>query len=431
MDYLFKNATVVRPEGILKNVYVAVKDGKIFSIGNEFAENIDNYEIIDAENKVILPGLINAHTHIPMTLLRGYADDYDLHTWLNDYIFPAEAKLDSRSVKAGSLLGIAEAIMSGTTSFSDMYYFCDDIIEAVLETGMKANVSRGLSLFGDFDKNTHQGFCELKSMKERWHKFDNGRIIIEASIHAEYTSDERLWRCVADYAMENELGIQVHLSETKSEHEECIKKYRKTPTELFLDAGVWDTRAIAAHGVHVTDSDMDILASKNVNIVHNPVSNGKLGSGICRVPELIKKGINVALGTDGVSSNNSHDMFEEMKTAILLQRASRLTPSALSKWDVFKMATVNGAKAQGRADECGEIKEGMDADIILLDFNKPRLVPCNDAVSNIVFSASGGEVCLTMCRGEILYQNGELKTLDLEKVLWEVRNYAVPKVLNV
>lgn len=434
MNYLFENVSAVtmdEDKPLIEDAYVAVTGGKISHVGGDKPAFTAGYEKINGRGKVLMPGLINAHTHMPMTLMRGYADDYGLQTWLNEYIFPAEAKLDGRSVKAGTLLGMAEAIMSGTTSFSDTYYFCDEIIECVVESGMKANISRSLVSTGEeSDFKAHTGFKEMRALVERWQGEDAGRIIIEAGIHAEYTSHPRLWRSAADYAAENGLGMHVHLSETESEHAACIEKYGKTPAEILGENGVWDVRALAAHGVWLSDGDMELLSRKGVVVVHNPISNGKLGSGVCRVPELMKAGVNLALGTDSVSSNNSHDMFEEMKTAVIMQRGARRDVQALKKRDVLRMATLGGAGAQGRKAQCGCIRTGMDADLILLGFEKPGLIPCHDILSSLVFSASGSDVCLNMVRGKILYRDGDFLTLDIEKIVSEVRDYAVPRIFG-
>ncbi|MGI5972060.1 MAG: amidohydrolase family protein [Oscillospiraceae bacterium] len=433
MDILIKNvtaATMDEKNTVLYGAYIGIKDGLIRYIGEDEPPEKAR-ETIDGGGKLIMPGLINSHTHIPMTLFRGYADDYDLHTWLYDYIFPAEDRLDARAVKAGALLGLAEAIMTGTTSISDMYYFCDAISESVVEAGIKANISRGMTDFGkDFNFSAFQPANETRELVERWNGYNGGQIRVDCSVHAEYTSHSRLWRAAAELARENGIGMHVHLSETRGEHDSCVEKYGKTPAALFEECGIFDVRTTAAHCVWVTDEDMDILARHKVTAVHNPVSNSKLASGICPVKKLVSKGVNVALGTDGVSSNNSHDMFEEIKTAVLLGRVSSLDPLSVSKYDMLRAATVNGAKGQGREHECGRIAEGYDADLIMLDFTSPSMTPCHDALSNLAFSACGRDVCLTMVRGRILYRNGEFTGLDIEKIKREVVDYAVPKVMG-
>lgn len=432
-DILFADVNAVTMEDrspVLRNSYVLVSGGKIASVSDAPPAGFSG-ERIDGRGKVLMPGLVNCHTHIPMTVLRGYADDYDLQTWLTDYIFPVEAKLDGRCVRAGALLGIAEAIASGTTSFTDMYYFCDDILAAVEESGIKANVSRGTSLFSeDFTFDSHPGCVDMRRLLRDWDGRDAGRIRIEASIHAEYTSNPKLWSAVADYASANGLGMHVHLSETRKEHEDCLAKYGATPAAVLDRCGVWATRAVAAHCVRVTEEDMDLLAARGVNVSHNPVSNLKLASGIAPVPALLAKGINVALGTDSVASNNSHDLFEEIKTAALIHKGSSGDPRAIGALDALRLATVNGARAQGRQNECGRIAPGMDADLILLDFDRPHLVPCHNVVSNLVYSARGSDVVLTMVRGRILYRDGEFLTLDLDAVRRELNEYVLPRLFG-
>lgn len=431
-DFLFKNATILTVDGAdcIKNGYLSVSDGKITALG-EALPDIDAVRIIDASDKLLMPGLVNAHMHVPMTLLRGYADDYDLKTWLNDFIFPVESKLDARCVRAGALIGIAEMISSGTTSFSDMYYFCDDIAEAVAVSGIKANISRGQTFFGEkFDFDSDIASREMREYSRRWNKYDNGRIKFEAAIHAEYTSVPELWEALAAYSKENGIGIQLHLSETRSEHEECVRKFGITPASLFERSGVFDSRVTAAHCVWVDDSDIKILAAHGASVVHNPVSNLKLGSGIAPVLRFVERGVNVALGTDGVSSNNSADMFETLKLAAILHKGVNLDPGIITADMALGMATIGGATAQGRGDECGQLKAGMDADIIMLDLNRPGLIPCHNPVSTVVYSARGSDVCMTMVRGRILYENGEYMTIDTEKVRHETENYAIPHLFG-
>lgn len=433
MDILFENVTAVTMDDaaqVLTGAYIGVEDGKITYMGHTPPEDPVG-KTIDGTGKVLMPGLVNSHTHLPMTLLRGYADGYDLQTWLEEYIFPAEDRLDGRAVKCAALLGIAEALSFGTTSVSDMYSFCDEILQAVELSGIKANISRGTTQFTeDFDFETNPACMELQAIHQKWHNRDKGRIKIEVSIHAEYTSNYLLWEALSEYAINNNLGMHVHLSETKSEHESCLEKYGLTPAQLLDCHRVWDTRAIAAHCVHVTDEDISLLARRGVTAAHNPVSNCKLASGIARVPQMLNQGLNVALGTDGVSSNNNMDLFEEIKLAAILHNANTLNPQAVSAYDALKMATVNGAKAQGRENECGKIAPGFDADLILLDFQKPHLIPCHNVLSNLAFSAKGSDVILTMVRGKILYDHGKFTFFDLDQTVKELEQYALPLIMG-
>ena len=432
MDTLFSHVTVVTMDermSVWTDAFVGVTDGKISWLAKKAPEE-KPAQIIDASGMVLMPGLINCHTHLPMSLLRGYADDLALQEWLNDYIFPREEHLDARSVKAATLLGIAECLRFGVTSFSDMYYFCEAEAEAIAESGIKANLSRGTSMFlgDDFDFEKFPACQELVALHEKWHNYDNGRLKIECSIHAEYTSTYQLWDALSEYAINNGLGMHVHLSETKKEHDECVEKYGLTPAQLLDCHHVFDTRAIAAHCVHLTEEDMALLAKRKVSAVHCPVSNLKLASGCADVMGMVRAGMNICLGTDSVASNNNLDLFEEIKACSLMAKGKTGDPTAIPAEAALMMATVCGAKAQGREKECGMIKVGMDADVILLDFSQPHLIPCHNVLSHLVYAASGHDVVMTMVRGKILYTAGKYPTIDLGAVVRELHDYAIPTV---
>ena len=432
MDTLFSHVTVVTMDermSVWTDAFVGVTDGKISWLAKKAPEE-KPAQIIDASGMVLMPGLINCHTHLPMSLLRGYADDLALQEWLNDYIFPREEHLDARSVKAATLLGIAECLRFGVTSFSDMYYFCEAEAEAIAESGIKANLSRGTSMFlgDDFDFEKFPACQELVALHEKWHNYDNGRLKIECSIHAEYTSTYQLWDALSEYAINNGLGMHVHLSETKKEHDECVEKYGLTPAQLLDCHHVFDTRAIAAHCVHLAEEDMALLAKRKVSAVHCPVSNLKLASGCADVMGMVRAGMNVCLGTDSVASNNNLDLFEEIKACSLMAKGKTGDPTAIPAEAALMMATVCGAKAQGREKECGMIKVGMDADVILLDFSQPHLIPCHNVLSHLVYAASGHDVVMTMVRGKILYAAGKYPTIDLGAVIRELHDYAIPTV---
>ena len=429
MDTLIKNALIVTmdPENrILPNAYVGITGGKIAYIGAEAPADLPD-NMTDASGCAVLPGLINAHTHLPMTLLRGYADDYDLQTWLNDYIFPKEARFDAESIYFAALLGLAEAVASGTTSVSDMYDFCGEIAQAAADAGVKANISRGILAFEpDFDFKTSKAGQESRQLYETWHGYDSGRIKIDMSIHAEYTSYPAVWRQVAGYAAEKGLGLHLHLSETKKEHDECVRRYGLTPAQVLKREGVFEVPVNCAHCVYITEEDMEILRLHNASAVHNPVSNLKLASGVADVPGMLKRGVNVALGTDGTASNNSMDLFEEIKLSAILHKENTKDPKAINAHAALTLATANGARAQGRGKECGMLVPGMDADLILVDFTRPHMFPCHNAVSNLVYSARGSDVTLTMVRGKTLYKDGEFLTIDLERVRSALKSHALP-----
>ena len=434
MELLFRDVTVVtldRNCSILRNAYVGVDAGKVVWL-DKSAPDDPAGRSIDGRGKVLMPGLINAHTHLPMTLLRGYADDTDLHHWLNDHIFPAEARLDDRAVRAGTQLALAECVASGTVSVTDMYDHIEAIAACVAESGIKANISRAaMCPDGRFDADTDPRVRETLDLIGGWHGYDNGRIIVEASIHAEYTSPPALWETVAALAREHGLGMHVHVSETLEEHEGCLGRYGLTPTAVLDRYGVFGTRTTAAHGVWLTDDDMDILAARGVSVAHNPVSNLKLASGVAPVTDMLSRGVNVALGTDGAASNNTLDLWEEIKTACLLAKNLGGTPNRFTAPQALALAVTNGARAQGRAEQTGQIAAGYDADLILIDFDKPHLTPCQNPLSHLAYAVRGGDVVMTLVRGRVLYENGTFPTIDVERAKYEAVHYAVPLILNV
>ena len=433
MDTLFSNVTVVTMDEelrVLFSAFVGVTDGKISYLSKE-APAEQPAQIINGEGMVLMPGLINCHTHLAMSPLRGYADDVDLATWLNDYIFPREDRLDGRCVKAATLLSIAECLRFGTTSVSDMYYFCDEVAEAVAQSGIKANISRAITYFGDdFDFEKDQRCRELVELKEKWHGYDNDRIRIEASIHGEYTSNHQVWEQVSDYAKAEGLRMHVHLSETKAEHEAAQERHGLTPAQVLDCHRVFDVPGIAAHCVWIDDEDMKLLAKRGITAVHNPCSNLKLASGCARVQDMVKAGVNVALGTDSNASNNTLDLFEEIRAATYMAKGASLDPKALPAQAALLMATVCGARAQGRQDECGMIKVGLDADLILLDFTQPHLMPCHNVMSHLAYCVNGHDVVMTMVRDKILYAAGKCHTIDLNAVVKEFADYVMPKMFG-
>ena len=415
---------------LLDPAYVVVEGERIAAVSSTRPQGPFAQEI-DCGGNVLMPGLVNAHTHIPMTLMRGYGGGCDLHTWLNDWIFPAEAKLDGRAVRAGAGLALAELIAGGVTTIADMYMHTPAIAQAVLAAGISANLSCGGVYFGapgDFSPATCPDCDHQRQLTEEFHEAGNGQILVDASIHGEYTSNVPLWQWMADYAQRKGLGMHVHVSETQSEHEGSLTRWGLTPFRILDRYGVWDTRAIAAHCVWTTEDDWAGMAEKGVACVHNPVSNLKLGSGVAWIPAMKAAGVPIALGTDGVSSNNNQDMFEEMKFAAVLHNGVTRDPLALLPQDVLAMATREGAKALGR--KTGRIAPGYVADLILVDFTRPHLTPCHSVMDNLVYAAHGSDVVMNMARGKIIYKDGTFLTLDLEKIQAEVKSYALPRLFG-
>ena len=312
-----------------------------------------------------------------------------------------------------------------------MYMHTTHIAQAVLEAGISANLSCGGVYFGapgDFGPDTCKDCENQRILTEEFHGAGNGQILVDASVHGEYTSNVPLWQWMADYAQRKGLGMHVHVSETQSEHEACKGRWGLTPFAILDRYGVWDTRAIAAHCVWTTEEDWAAMADKGVTCVHNPVSNLKLGSGVAWVPAMKAAGVNVALGTDGVSSNNNQDMFEEMKFAAVLHNGVTHNPLALLPRDVLAMATRDGGRALGR--KTGVIAPGYTADLILVDFTRPHLTPCHSVTDHLVYSAHGSDVVMNMARGKVIYKDGTFLTLDLDQILAEVRQYALPKLFG-
>ena len=415
---LFKDITILNENfEIEQHKYVVIEKDKIKTISDTMPEGKFDREY-DGKGKLLMPGFYNAHGHSPMSLLRGYGENMNLQDWLFKKIFPFEDKLDSNAVYYGTLLTEAEQMRYGIVSSSDMYYFIDDMVKAVADSGMKSNISRSISHFDDSDPWKGERLQEMKRTFEAYHNTEDGRIKIDISLHSEYTNNLLSIKAVSDYV--NEVGaiMHTHISETKSEHEECKQRHGKTPIQLFDSFGAWNVPAIAAHCVWIEGDDFDIIKERGITVASNPISNLKLASGVCNVPELLRRGINVAIGTDSVSSNNSLDFFEEMKTFAMVSKMYYKDPTAVTPKETLIAGTMAGAKAQGRNG--GILKEGMDADLIVVDLDQPNMHPIHDLLNNLVYSASGTDVLMTMVNGKVLYENGEYKTIDVEKTIFEV-----------
>ena len=421
MEYnmLFKNIGLIDENfEYRENMYVGTNCHRIVYIDSVPPEDEEAFfESYDGRGKVLMPAFYNAHGHSPMCLMRGYGENLPLQRWLNERIFPFEDKLTSEAVFWGTLLSMAESLRFGIVSTSDMYYFIDDMVRAVVTSGAKTNVSRGVTNFGA-PVSESVSLKEAEEAIRMYYGFEDGRILVDACIHAEYTNDLPMMRAVADLAKRYDVRMHVHLSETESEHAECIKKYGRTPAEVFLDTGIFDVPATAAHCVWVSDSDLDIFKKKGVTVASNPCSNMKLANGLCHVPRMYDKGIEVAIGTDSAASNNSLNFFEEIKLFALAGKVTSMDPSVMTPGQVLRSATRAGALSQGRSD-CGLIREGFRADLIVVDVSEPNMHPYEDMANALIYSADGKDVCLTMCDGRILYRDGEYTTIDIEKTYFE------------
>ena len=425
MKLLLKNGAILATEHgrfrCIKNGFLGIDGDTIDYIGEKRPETRYGEEK-DMSGRLLSPGLINCHCHTPMTLLRGVGSDLPLHEWLFDKVFPVEDRLTAAEIRAGNNLALLEMIACGTTSYSDMYFEPRTAVENAVAAGIRANICRPVQSF-DEDERYEDSRRAKESLElfRTCHGMANGRIRIDFSVHAEYTCTERI---VRGYAADcRALGgrMHIHLAETKQEQEACIRKRGKTPAAWFRDLGVFDSPTAAAHCVWLTDGDTEILREKGVSVVHCPTSNLKLGSGIAPVPKLLKAGLNVALGTDGAASNNNLNMMEEVHLASVIHNGAALDPLVMKPAEVWNMATSNGAKLQGRSDT-GSLEAGKKADIIAFDLDRPHLYPNFDPLALLTYSAQGSDVCMTMVDGKILYENGEFRTIDREKVMADAKS---------
>ena len=433
MDTLISNVTVVTMNekmDVLFGAYIGVTDGKISYMGKTVPQE-QPATIIDGTGMVAMPGLINCHTHLASTVLRSFLDDVTSAEALEQQL-QKESKLDHRSAKASALLGIAECVRFGITSVSDLYYYPDATAEALKETGMKGNVALSAYRFiadtEDFDFETDEQCRELVRLKEKYHGKDG--IKIDGGIYAEYISNHKLWEGIADYCAEEGLGVQMHLACTDAEVENCLDRTGLSPAELLSCHRLLNVPVTAAGCAALTEEDKAVLGKKKATAVVTPCANAKRGLKSAPISATVKAGINVALGSDGAVEAGNLDMFQVMRQAAYGERIATGDPAKFPAPAVLMMATVCGARAQGRQDECGMLKEGMDADIVLVDFTAPHLMPCHNVLSSLVFSAKGGDVALTMVRGKILYQAGRFPTIDLKEVVEEITGYAIPRLLE-
>ena len=433
MDTLISNVTIVTMNekmDVLFGAYLGVDAGKIAYIGKTAPEGQPT-TIIDGTGMVLLPGLVNCHTHLATSVLRSYCDDLSSREALEEQL-RREDKMDSRAAKAAALMGIAECLRFGVTSVSDNYYYPEATAEAASEAGIKANIALSSYRFVDqneeFDFETDEQCALLRRVVEKWHGHDDGRIKIDAGIYAEYTSNYKLWEGLVGYADEQKLGFQLHLAQTKEEAESCLDRTGLGPAELLGCHGVFNVPVTAAGCACLSTEEMKMLGKKKVTAVACPLEAAKNGNPVTPVLECVKNGMNVALGTGGAIECGNLDMFEVIRGTAMAVRSGSGDAASMPAAAAIMMATVCGARAQGRADAIGMIKEGFDADLCLVDFTAPHLMPCHNVLNALTFSAKGGDVAMTMVQGKILYQNGKFPTIDLNHVVEELTTYAIPKL---
>ncbi len=421
MNLLISNVQVLLESGNtweVKESSVAVSGDRIVHIGPP-PDDFTPDRVLDGRRKLLIPGLVNAHNHSYMTLFRNYADDLPFQTWLFDRILPLEDRLTGDDCYWGSMLSIMEMIRTGTTCFFDMYMFIHETSRAVHETGMRACLSRGLVGEGDDEGGTRRLTDALSEMDSP-EFLNHPRIHFMLSAHAPYTCDPVYLKKVVDVAQIRDVGLCVHLAESRSEIDTIRAHYGCTPVEYLDRVGFLTERTLAAHGVYLTDADLDILAERKVHIVTNPVSNMKLANGFAPLEKMLDRGIPICLGTDSAASNNTQNLFKDLQSVVLIHKGNQESATSIPASLALSFATINGANALGLSQKIGAIRVGMQADLVLLDLDQPQFQPLHNLVSALAYSATGYEVVMTMVAGKILYEDGEYRTLDAEKVLYEV-----------
>ena len=428
MSVIIENCSILKmtsEKEIIKNGYIKINNDKIEEIGEGVPQIQNGDEVIDGRGTVAMPGFINTHTHSSMTLLRGYGEGLPLMRWLNEKVWPFEAKLTPDDIYVGAKLAALEMIKSGTTCFLDMYYFEDRICEAIGESGI-----RGVICTPVIGNDWEARMKRFSSLYSRYNNSFEGRIKTMLAPHAPYTCSKTALNESSKMALSLGCGIHIHIAETEDEINNIKNNYGCTPVQFVEDAGIFDCDGVvAAHCVHMNNDDMNILKKYNVSVAHCPQSNMKLASGISPIWDMINMGINVSLGTDSVSSNNNLDMIEEMQSASYLQKLSTKDATALPAYKCLEMATVSGAKALRMNSDIGTLTEGMKADIILIDIHKPSMVPLYDIYSNIVYSGSGRDVKTVIVNGRVLMKDYKVLVMDEESIMDDISK-AVEDILK-
>ncbi|MCK9502878.1 MAG: TRZ/ATZ family hydrolase [Porticoccaceae bacterium] len=416
---------VIPENAVFTDCSVALRNGAIVAIcpkaeaGRRFAAKT----VLDLGNHALIPGLVNAHGHAAMTLFRGYADDLDLKSWLNDHIWPAETRWVSEEfVRDGAELAIAEMIKSGTTCFGDMYFFPDQVAEASRDLGMRSQVAFPIINFAtawarDGDDYIHKGLALRDSFK------GNDLVTIAFGPHAPYTVEDRLFEKVVTYANELDAAIQVHLHETLSEVEDAVRTAGKKPLQRLFDMGLLSPNTQCVHMVALDDEDIELVAASKAHVIHCPKSNMKLGNGSCPVTRLMDSGVNVALGTDGAASNNSLDMFAEMQFASLLAKGAASDPTALDVHQTLRMATINGARALGMEKKIGSIEPGKSADLVAVDLSGIHQQPLHNPLSQLIYTQSGSNVSHVWVAGKALLNNGEFTHINEQALIARAQHW--------
>ncbi|MDY6986812.1 MAG: amidohydrolase [Thermodesulfobacteriota bacterium] len=434
VDMIVKNGWVLTMDQgctLIKRGAVAIRGDRILEVGPEdvLAPRHGAGKTIDAQGGIIMPGLVNSHTHAAMTCFRGLADDLPLMAWLEDHIFPAEAKLTWDMVYKGTLLACAEMILSGTTTFCDMYLFEDAVAEAAKKAGVRALVGEVLYDFPSPNYGpVEKGLKYTKDLIEKWRH--DPLITIAVEPHSPYLCAPDLLEKAKAIADGNGVPMVMHVSESEAEVAQLKEKYNKTPVEHLADIGFLDPKLIAVHCVVMTEKDMDLLKDFDVKVAHDPESTMKLASGITPVPQLLERGVTVGIGTDGCASNNNLDMFQEMDTVAKVHKAQTLDPTVLDAQTALKMATVDGARALGLEDQIGSLEPGKKADIIVIDTGRPHLTPMYNVYSHLVYAVSGNDVVTAIVNGQVVMENRRLTTLDVDAVMEDVNRIAEDIVLK-
>ncbi|MBI3950030.1 MAG: amidohydrolase [Acidobacteria bacterium] len=404
---------------------VAVRDDRIVAVGGrrELASRFLARQVIDARGAAVLPGLINGHTHAPMVLFRGIADDLELHEWLTKYIFPAEAKNVTREfVYWGTRLACLEMIRGGTTTFADMYYFEDAVAEAAAKAGMRGVLAETIIDFPSPDRRTSQAALEYtEHFVKQWR---NHPLIIPAvGPHAPYTNSTETLKKVQAFAEAHDVPILMHVAETRTEVEDVSKRFGARPVDYLEKIGLLSPRLIAAHVVHVNQDEIELLHRRQVGAVHNPQSNMKLASGVAPVPQMIRADLALGLGTDGAASNNTLDMFEAMKTAALLHKLTTNDPKVVSAHQALEMATINGARALHLEKEIGSLEPGKRADVIIVGLDAPHQVPVYDVHSQLVYATEASDVKTVIINGQVVMRDPRVLPLDKAAIIAKANEF--------